>query len=166
MTSYVKSWIILSLGNGVKYYYNLENKTFRNASIFGDSLASPWWLLLAFCTNILGDGRDLWIVVLLEKECSFSGADNVRWWGLSNTTRRWGYKNFPIFPSSQALALVHIQWMIVHILNIFCFELPCNWQIERECGGRPLLRLAPVCFIFMLCVVKFDQKPFFGCWRP
>ena len=27
------------------------------------------------------------IVVLLEKECSFSGADNVRWWGHSNTTR-------------------------------------------------------------------------------
>ena len=52
----------------------------------GGSLESPWWLLLAFCPKILGGGRDLLIVILVEKE-GFNGADNVRWWGHSNTTR-------------------------------------------------------------------------------
>ena len=55
--------------------------------IFGGSLESPWWLLLAFCPKILGGGGDLQIVILLKKECCFSGADNVRWWRHSNTTR-------------------------------------------------------------------------------
>ena len=27
------------------------------------------------------------MVILLENECSFSGADNVRWWGLKHNTR-------------------------------------------------------------------------------
>ena len=40
-----------------------------------------------FCLKILGDGRDLQIVVLCKKECSFSGADNGRLWGHSNTAR-------------------------------------------------------------------------------
>ena len=40
-----------------------------------------------FCLKILGGGRDLQILVLLEKECSFSGADNVRWWGHSSTIK-------------------------------------------------------------------------------
>ena len=35
------------------------------------------WLLLAVWLKILGGGRDLQIV-LLKKECSFSGADNGR----------------------------------------------------------------------------------------
>ena len=53
----------------------------RVTFIFGGSLESPchfsgcFWF---FCPKILGGGRDLPIVVLLEKECSFSGADNVR----------------------------------------------------------------------------------------
>ena len=42
--------------------------------------------MVAFCPKILGGGGDLEIF-FLEKECSFSGADNVRWWGHSNTTR-------------------------------------------------------------------------------
>ena len=33
-----------------------------------------------FYPKILGGGGDLQIVVLLKKECSFNGADNVRWW--------------------------------------------------------------------------------------
>ena len=47
-----------------------------------------WWLIrvtlvvaFGFLPKILGDGGDLQIVILLEKECSFSGADTVRWWG-------------------------------------------------------------------------------------
>ena len=31
-------------------------------------------------------GRWRGIVILVEKEWSFSGADNVRWWGHSKTT--------------------------------------------------------------------------------
>ena len=31
------------------------------------------WFLLAFCSKILGDGRDLWIVLLSFYECRFSG---------------------------------------------------------------------------------------------
>ena len=34
-----------------------------------------------------GGGRDIRIVVLLKKKYSFSGADNARWLGHSNTTR-------------------------------------------------------------------------------
>ena len=34
-----------------------------------------------FLLRILGSGGDLQIVILLEKECIFSGAYNVRWWG-------------------------------------------------------------------------------------
>ena len=44
-------------------------------------------MLLAFYPKILGGGRNLGIVILLKKECSFSSADNVYWWGYSNTTR-------------------------------------------------------------------------------
>ena len=33
-----------------------------------------------FYPKILGGGGDLQIVVLRKKECSFNGADNVRWW--------------------------------------------------------------------------------------
>ena len=47
-----------------------------------------WWLVriplvvaFGFLPKILGDGKDLQIIVLLEKECSFNSADNVRWWG-------------------------------------------------------------------------------------
>ena len=40
-----------------------------------------------FRPKILGGGGDLCIVILLKKECSFSGADNVRCMGHSNTTR-------------------------------------------------------------------------------
>ena len=53
----------------------------------GGSLESPQWLPLAFCPRIMGSGGDLQIVNLLEKECSFSGADNVRGWGHSHTIR-------------------------------------------------------------------------------
>ena len=35
---------------------------------------------------MLGGGGDLQIVVLLKKECCFSGVDNVKWWEHSNTT--------------------------------------------------------------------------------
>ena len=41
---------------------------------------------MAFCPKISGGGGDLQIVVLLKKECSFSGVENVRWWGHSNAT--------------------------------------------------------------------------------
>ena len=34
-------------------------------------------VLLEFCPKILGGGRDLQIMVLLKKECSFSGADSM-----------------------------------------------------------------------------------------
>ena len=39
-----------------------------------------------FAPKFLGGGGDLQFVILLEKECSFSGADNVKWWDHSNTT--------------------------------------------------------------------------------
>ena len=45
----------------------------------GGSSESPQCLLLAFYSKILGGDGDLWIIVLLEKERSFSGANNVRW---------------------------------------------------------------------------------------
>ena len=41
---------------------------------------------IGFLPQNLRGGRDLQIVVLLEKECSFNGVDNVGWWGHSNTT--------------------------------------------------------------------------------
>ena len=37
---------------------------------------------MAFCPKILGGGRDLQIINLLKKECSFSGGDM---WGGGNT---------------------------------------------------------------------------------
>ena len=53
-----------------------------------------WWLVrvtlvvaFGFCPKILGGGEGLWLVILLKKECNFSSADNVRWWGYSNTAR-------------------------------------------------------------------------------
>ena len=30
---------------------------------------------MAFCPKILGGGGDLWIIILLKNECSFSGGD-------------------------------------------------------------------------------------------
>ena len=54
---------------------------------FGDSLEPPNLLLLVVCPKIAVGGQDLQIFIWLEKECSFRGADNVRWWGHSNTTR-------------------------------------------------------------------------------
>ena len=58
-----------------------RNLKFSEATFtFGGSLE-------LFAPKILEGSRDLRIIILLEKECSFSGADNVRWWGHSNTTR-------------------------------------------------------------------------------
>ena len=48
-----------------------------------------------FLPQNLKGGRDLHIVVLLEKECSFNGVDNVGWWGHLNTTSR--LKNFELY---------------------------------------------------------------------
>ena len=50
-----------------------------STSISGGSLRVT--LVCAFSPKIWGGGGDLEIVALLEKECSFTGADNVRWWG-------------------------------------------------------------------------------------
>ena len=37
---------------------------------------------MAFCPKILGGGGDLWIIILLKNECSFSGGDM---WGGGDT---------------------------------------------------------------------------------
>ena len=68
-----------------EYRQHFAMKIDVNANMFGGSLESLgcFWL---FCTKNLGGGGDLEIVILLEKNCSFSGADNVKWWGHSNTT--------------------------------------------------------------------------------
>ena len=50
-----------------------------STSISGGSLRVTL-VLLTFCPKIFGGDGDLQIVALLEKECSFTGADNVRWW--------------------------------------------------------------------------------------
>ena len=39
-----------------------------------------------FCPNILGDGRDLQMMVLPENECSVSAGDSHGWWGHSIPT--------------------------------------------------------------------------------
>ena len=51
-----------------------------------------WWLtevtlVVAFglCPKFWG-GKDLWMTVLLENECSFNGRDNHRWWKYSTPT--------------------------------------------------------------------------------
>ena len=38
------------------------------------------------CPKTLGGGGDLRIIFLLKNSCSFSGGDNLRWWGHSNPT--------------------------------------------------------------------------------
>ena len=43
-------------------------------------------IAFGFGPKILGGGGDLGIVVLIKNECSFSGGDNVRWWGHPNPT--------------------------------------------------------------------------------
>ena len=88
------------------------NPVLNYFQFIGGSLESPCRLLLAFYPKILEDGGDLWFLILLTKECSFSGADNKKLWGHSNTTR-WlkkielyalagggDAKNFPIFTST------------------------------------------------------------------
>ena len=62
------------------------NEMFRKLNI--------WWLVrvtfvvaFGFFPKILGGGGNLQIVILLEKECNFSDADNVRWWRHSKTSR-------------------------------------------------------------------------------
>ena len=47
------------------------------SNLIGGLLESPWWLLLAFCSKILGGGRDLHIVILLKKKCTLIGTDIV-----------------------------------------------------------------------------------------
>ena len=51
---------------------------YGNVGFWGGSLELSKWLLLAFYTKIFLGCGDLQIVTILEKECSFSGADNVR----------------------------------------------------------------------------------------
>ena len=49
---------------------------------------------MAFRPKILGGGRDLWIVILLKNECSFSGGDM---WGDGDTqSLQDGKKNFEL----------------------------------------------------------------------
>ena len=52
--------------------------TFQIHFIFGGSLESPRWLLLAFCSKILGGGGDLQMILLLLYECNLSSVDNQR----------------------------------------------------------------------------------------
>ena len=51
---------------------------------FGGSLESPYWLLLAFCPEILGGGGDLRMILLLFYGCHLSAENNQRLWGHSN----------------------------------------------------------------------------------
>ena len=51
---------------------------------FGGSLESPYWLLLAFCPEILGSGGDLRMILLLFYGCHLSAVNNQRLWGHSN----------------------------------------------------------------------------------
>ena len=74
----IQSWLICHFSFLVKLYFLVS---------IGGSLESPEWLFLVFCPKIVGGGGDLQIVILLKKKCSFSGADNVRLWGHSSTTR-------------------------------------------------------------------------------
>ena len=66
-----------------------------------------------FYCKILGGGRYLQIVILLEKKCGFSSADNVRWWGHSNTTR-WLKKLVLVSHTSHLVKL-----SLPNILSIF-----------------------------------------------
>ena len=126
----------------------IKSKYFKKLS--GGSLESPQWLLLAFCPKILGGGRDLRIVVLLEKECTFSDADNVR--GGDTQILLDGGKIFKYyaltgggdaknFPSSPALALApHMSHLVKRSLpNILFFVI----------GGHALYSCYP-CLIFAL----------------
>ena len=62
-----------------------QNQLLQPKSYF---CVTNWWFVrvtlvvaFGFCPKILGGGGDLQNVILLEKECIFSSADNVRWWG-------------------------------------------------------------------------------------
>ena len=70
-----------------------------------------------FLPKILGGCRDLQIVILLEKECGFSGADDVRWWGHSNTTT-W-LKKLVLVPHTSHLVKLYLP----NILSICLFSV-------------------------------------------
>ena len=77
--------------------------------------------------KILGGGGDLWIIFLLENECSLSGVDNHRWWGHSNLKKKKLYAlsgsghiklcNFPYLLSTISLALELVPYTI-HLMKL------------------------------------------------
>ena len=67
--------------------WTLTTLTFKRGQAFEHfhKFIFYWWLVrvasvVAFGPNILGDGGDLWMMVLLKSEWSFSDGDNHRWW--------------------------------------------------------------------------------------
>ena len=62
--------------------YTTKRKTFPfklRSSVTRSHLSG---CLMSFCSKILGGGGDLWIIILLKNECSFSGGDM---WGGGGT---------------------------------------------------------------------------------
>ena len=110
--------------------------------IFGDSLVSPLWLLLCFYPNILGGGRDLWIVL-----CDSINAGSVVMtlqlylqkdfvWTFC-THRQWEREKTLV-----ASARAQVTWWNFHYLILFLFIHPpqrfwsvaCVARERRSCG--------------------------------
>ena len=76
------------LGYSLVMYKKPDRTSTRSMYImpFKYNVSFYWWLVRVtlvvafgfFCPKIFGGGANLRIVILLEKECSFSAADNVR----------------------------------------------------------------------------------------
>ena len=119
-------------------------------------LGQVWWVVVSWCIGVVewlgpsGGGLvgaqgwwdgDLWIVVLLKKECSFSGCD--MWGGGDTQSLQDGKKNFwtlctkSVHSSSLALALplvlvleIRATWWNFHYLIFPILSLQLEWLFK------------------------------------